>query len=125
MTRCSHGKGPEGYDNPRSITVTYADGTTRLVTHERCWNCREVLPLGPANDSGPHAASVACEVRAAELATGAHMDEWYGTHWLVGDWTDDEARGWSLAETNMQNHTDRWHAGYLARAIVMHRENDQ
>lgn len=83
-----------------------------------CGDCGHQMALAPATDTGPHAASVAVEVRAAEIAN----------RWLTQppDFAptglDDEARGWSLAETNMQNHTDAWHAGYLARVIATHTE---
>jgi hypothetical protein len=44
-----------------------------------CCLCGHWLSLGPANDTGPHAAQVAVERRAAELAA-----EWDGDVWLGG-----------------------------------------
>lgn len=70
----------------------------------------------PANDT----PDVLVEIRATEIANElAEVDR-------LCDWTfgtvrdDEERRGWSLAETNMRHHTDRWHAGYLARCIATH-----
>lgn len=79
-----------------------------------CVDCRESLSLGPSNDSDPR---VAIEIRAAALVE--HIDDW-----AFGMLDDDEIRGYSLAEASAQQHTDGWHAGYLARCIAEHKDND-
>ncbi len=65
--KCHHGKIANGWDNVRGTTVHYydADGKcthTKLVTSERCWECKEVLSVGPSNDAG-----VEEEIDAARL----------------------------------------------------------
>lgn len=85
-----------------------------------CERCGAWLSLGPARDTGPHAASVATEVRAAEIAELWHDADPAEAFDFVRRLNDEETRGWSIAETSLQHHTDRWHAGYLARAICHH-----
>jgi hypothetical protein len=79
-----------------------------------CAKCGHWLSLGQANDEDPR---VAVEIRAAELADELSTelaDE------LPGIDDDEERRGWVLAATNMQHHTERYQAGYLARMIFGH-----
>lgn len=83
-------------------------------------DCGAWLSLGPAQDGGPHAAQVAVEVRTAELEQWWHDADPAEAFDFVRRLSDDEARGWCIGETNMQNHTDAWHAGYLARYIATH-----
>lgn len=49
MTRCSHGKGPEGWDNVITKGMV-VEGVQRSVRVEICWKCGAWLSLGPAND---------------------------------------------------------------------------
>ena len=76
-----------------------------------CDDCDDLLPLGPSDESDPR---VAMELRAAELATERDIS----AAWLVGRISDTERDGWSCAESNMADHSDAWHAGYLARVMV-------
>lgn len=104
--------------------VFYADSDSRIGTATvsplgwRCASCGEYKALGPARDGGEHAAQVAIEVRAAEIAEQWHDADPAVAFDFVRRLDNEESRGWSIAETNMQNHTDRWHAGYLARCIT-------
>lgn len=113
---CKHGKRIQR-NEPCAVR-----GPAVFVKSLRCLDCGAWLSLGPANDSGEHAAQVAAEVRAAELAARWRDPTDGDARFVFGDLDDEEIRGWSIAETNMQDHTDRWHAGYLARAIATHEE---
>lgn len=85
-----------------------------------CDVCGEWLSLGEANDGGEHAASVALEKRAVELAQlladADALCDW--TFGCAAFGSDEERRGWSIAESNMQHHSNEWQAGYLARVIA-------
>lgn len=82
--------------------------------HVRCDVCDRLLPCGPANDT----PRVLVEIRAAELAAA-----WQPIGGFRGLADSDEIRrGWSMAETNLEEHTTDWHVGYLAREIAMHKE---
>lgn len=89
--------------------------------HDRatCDDCGAWLSLGPSNDQP---AEVQAEIRAAELACGPSPVEWPRGHRYTAHWFDDEIRGFSLAETSIQHHTDEYQAGYLARCIAEHKE---
>lgn len=66
MRHCRHARDmKEPWDNEKGWYVKFADGETRLVTAERCWNCKKWLSLGPANDA---CEAVQIEKRAAKLA---------------------------------------------------------
>ena len=87
-------------------------------------DCGEWLPLGPANDGGEHAASVAVEKRAAELSLIPHWErdpaydsESYGLLCYENGGTpgdDDDGGSSKYAD-------DEW-AGYLARVIATHED---
>lgn len=99
-------------------------GPRVLVKSLRCLDCGAWLSLGPSRDDGEHAAQVAVEVRAAELAWGKRRDfsadEWHGwdKHLFDGSPVENpehqslSLRGWVASR----------HAGYLARAIATHTE---
>ncbi len=108
--RCKH---------PRAsrALVTRRAGNGLHATHNVCPWCGTWLSLGPANDEP---AAVKLEIRAAELAVVlATLDGILDWQFAPNEW-DDERRGWSMAETNMQQHTDAWQSGYLARCIATH-----
>lgn len=113
MTRCSHGKGSEGWDNVITIGAT-VHGEYRSVRVEVCWKCGHWLPLGPANDKG-----VEVEIRAAELAGR----KTFGSFHDCGRGC--ERCGYVVAKHATSGdaptaHCDaeQFHAGYLARCIV-------
>ena len=120
MKRCRH----ENADHVLAGQFTMlSDGTIvdALVEQLRCLDCGAWLSLGPSNDAP---AQVQVEIRAASLAAsltrlGAILAWQFNPH----EW-DEERRGWSMAETNMQQHTNAWHAGYLARVIATHTEGE-
>lgn len=79
-----------------------------------CARCGTHLPLGPANDDGPHAAQVAIEVRAAELAAA----------WRPGDGcarliNPSESLGWNGWPYRQPTNADEW-TGFLAAQIQNH-----
>jgi hypothetical protein len=55
------------------IELVYQFENGRTVSRQhRCDGCGEWLPLGPANNSGPHAEAVAIEIAAAIDAQQDH-----------------------------------------------------
>lgn len=96
-----------------------------LVEQFRCLDCHAYLSLG---DSDEHASvAVEMEIRAAEIA--ADLDEadrlcdWtMSNDAFIGLTAFEERRGWSIAESNMQHHSNAWLAGYLARCIATHED---
>lgn len=90
----------------------------------RCVKCGDYAILGQATDTGPHAAYIAVEMRAAELVQRWNASTNGDAKFVFSDIDDEERRGWSMAETNMREHTDAWHAGCLARVIVTHTEGE-
>jgi hypothetical protein len=81
----------------------------------RCSECGECAALGPACDDGPHAAQVAVEIRAAEIA-----DPTYDVSEFAGD---AEWAGWCEADTSLvswDDEADAYQRGYLARVIHLH-----
>jgi hypothetical protein len=89
-----------------------------------CATCGAWLSLGPSNDSSE---AVRIEIRAAELAR--HLaDADALCDWTFGDaalGSDEERRGWSIAESNMQHHSNQWLAGHLARVIATHADTSE
>jgi len=75
-----------------------------------CTSCGHWLPLGHSDESDPR---VAVEIRAAEMIQDIER-----TGWTVLSRNGEEGRGWDCAESNMADHSDAWHAGYLARVMV-------
>lgn len=68
MKRCKH----ENADHlmPGQVASVWGgplDGYAATVEQFRCLDCGAWLSLGEANDTGPHAASVAVEPRSARL----------------------------------------------------------
>lgn len=90
-----------------------------LNAHARvCADCGHWLSLGAAQDSGPHAASVACEIRAAEIASDkrarlSFCESLGWESWLSPKFSTDPVDA---------GYAEKWHAGYLARCIVSHAE---
>ena len=98
---------------------------SKILTHRcekhndgnRCTVCQ--LPIGipcapePARDTPETAIEVRAAELAAEIETFDQLADWY-----LADGFDEERRGFSIAETNMQDHTAQWQAGYLARCIA-------
>lgn len=120
MGKCKHARGmKEPWDNEKGWYVTFADGETRLVTTERCWNCKEWLSLGPANDGCPlddqdtyeavtierHAATIIADV----MANVEHVTDWQVAIGMAAHDADNDPPTGGLAWM--------WHAGWLARHI--------
>jgi hypothetical protein len=102
--KCAHRR---VYDGAGPISIT--DGPTpRLGTLglRWCMDCEERLPIGLANDT----PVVLVDVRAAELSdlASSHADHMESAGWSA--WTHD---GPPLRD-------DRWHAGWLGKAIFEH-----
>jgi len=87
------------------------------LSYRECLDCDEWLPMGPARDDGPHAAAVAIEIRAAEIAAAGEAAH-------LGAMRDCEGCGWDLyTKKYCCLHSDGMFAGWLARAIVEHGES--
>jgi hypothetical protein len=124
MARCKH-KSTSGWEYRERGLPEYA----------RCLDCGHWLSLGPARDDGPHAAQVAIEKRAAELANmdvrpKQPHDGWQFGWWLHSD--EEEAQinkphpslcaleDGTVYTAGYLEHHPGWHAGYLARVIATH-----
>lgn len=103
-------------NSPRGLhwapTVTERDAVSGLMRTTRvCAYCHTVYPLGPSDET-----PVAVEIRAAELAEpGALLRNGHEGNGRcdVGDcWYSDH-----------DEYPDDWHAGYLARVIATHGED--
>lgn len=103
---CDHKLGAFGYDH-------WDDVRGVAVEYMRCI-CGERLSMGHARHDGPHAARVAIEVRAAELATAWQPEG--GVRDLI---TPDERRGWS-GWPYRQPKTVAELTGFLAAQIQNH-----
>jgi hypothetical protein len=121
--KCKH----ENADHlmPGEWFFPYGDRPQNIVTCEqfRCIDCGAWLSLGHSDEHASEAVEI--EIRAAELA--ADLDEadrlcdWtMANESFVGLTAFEERRGWSMAESNMQNHSNAWQSGYLARVIATH-----
>lgn len=85
----------------------------------RCVKCGDYAILGQATDTGPHAAQIAVEVRAAELA--ANPDSMRGCG-ETDDINECEQCGVDDYDTGTDPASPAQWAGYLARAIATHQD---
>jgi len=93
---------------------------TPYVWHDRCEQCRETTPLGPAVDS----SGSLVELRAAELATNVRFGRRSDVLNEFGfgfDFDNAEAHGWYGIDMTPEQTGER--AGYLARIIYEHGED--
>lgn len=109
---------------PADLEVYVADTSKPMTCWTRCHYCK--LPIGVPcvdfNGRGPPDAAitpaVAIEIRAAELA------DLYSSHA-----TTSESGGWNAWPGDHRYPSDagyeQWHAGWLARAIAMHDEEQR
>lgn len=81
----------------------------------RCARCGEYASLGDARDDGEHAAAVAIEVRAAELAAA-----WEPEGGIKIAFTESERIGWMLWP-HVAPKSPEGEAGWLASQIQNHR----
>jgi hypothetical protein len=106
------------------VTMQHADWNV-LYDCNICKRCGEWLSMGDSNDASE---AVRIEMRAAETAdvlvnTDALIDWTLSNEDFVSFIAFEERRGWSIAESSMQHHSNAWHAGYLARTIHDHDED--
>jgi hypothetical protein len=106
----------------RRESVLRTDDRSDMLVRKYCERCGDWLPLGHSDEHASEAVEI--EVRAAEIADDLteadRLCDW--TFGVFGD--DEELRGWSVAESNIRYHSNRWLAGYLARQIVKHGEGE-
>ena len=97
MGKCNH-KSTFGVNNGASVC---------------CCDCRVYLSLGPARIAAEDRATIAVEIRAAELA------DLYSSHA-----TSMESNGWASRQIDLTHTLDNgeWLAGYLAHLIWSHDE---
>lgn len=129
--RCKH-RDRYGYSlaqffNREGIELKGRLWESHLVAWMKCERCGDYMKLGPSNDDDPR---VAVEMRAAEIAAvlddaDALCDWTLSNETFVSFTTFEERRGWSIAESNMQTHSDAWQSGYLARCIAEHDGGDR
>lgn len=85
------------------------------VKHRVCSLCDTLLSFGPARDDGEHAAAVAIERRAAEMAT---WEPEHGRRTRPAT-TSGEDAGWALWPYQQPQTADEW-AGFHAAQIRNH-----
>ena len=112
MRKCKH-RCP--YDVSSVDILNEPEPRISLLGQRRCMDCGEVVPYGPANDTGEHAASVAVEVRGTMLA-----DNWREQSYKPGA----DRFEW-CPETKSDELCDLCQAHVLAHAIAEHTEGDQ
>lgn len=113
--RCAHDFGER-----RETLFAEVQGQRRAFVVRACLECGAWLSLGHSDEAPVHVEVRAAEI-AADLDDADRLCDWtLSNESFVSLTAFDERRGWSIAETNMQEHTEAWHAGYLARCIVGH-----
>lgn len=126
MKRCKH-PAHRVWVRPGYAYVQRRYASCTFDGQRKCHACGAVVPYGPSSDSGPHAASVACEVRAAELA------QHYAEHEnLVEFASAEEMGGWFMRyldqeyrpRKNAEARYAKSLAGYLAFEIAHGHEPD-
>ena len=134
MKRCRH---PQEYRLDRAIFGIGLDVQTTMrwwwtdgertaeCVANRCSYCGEWLPLGPARDDGEHAAAVAVEVRAAELADRLRRIKRFPVLYSSLRFDGAEIAGHItyISDSAKQPEQDGEWAGYLAAAIATHTED--
>lgn len=131
MSRCGHRRvcariWSEGGDG-QWMTMLGHDERQPHAHARICADCGAWLSLGPAQDSGRHAAAVAVEIRAAELAQflrdghAANKHKRAGLFYSTLDFNGAEAAGhieWAIDSAKVPEQDGEWSGwlcGYIAQ----------